>query len=528
MSIRFTRRTFVQAAGAAVLTTACGDDTKPSSDLDARDGGDDADTSMTPDVADTSQPDVADTSADAPDSAPDTSLPDVADTSVDAAETHVGPEPIGTFDPSATSEDEASFEYGVQAGDPNRDGAVLWTYYPGAGDLQLVVFEDGQEGQSGDLYLQQDVTPSATGFVHVEVDGLAVDTRYRYAFLLSFGGAAATKRSRVGRFRTAPAERTLRVVTFGGTSCVNQGYRPYRTLNRAAEADLDFFLLTGDAAYMDGAESLADYRELWRQAYDTDGYRGLFGSTGVYGTWDDHEVYDNWDPERVDPDILSYAKTTYLEHSALRLDPDASGWKIWRSQRWGRTLEVFILDSRSERKPSTRFTENATYLSRAQMDWLKKGLRDSPCVFKVIANTVPITDMPSTFPQEKDRWEGYEPQRGEILGHISGPPGVPGVLWLSGDFHFGAVTHVDPPGGKFPEQYEVFMGQGANMPNPVWPALVDVKPQFDFVTGTNNYVKFVCDPIADPPTITATFLDGDGAELHTQVFQLGAVKPEEP
>ncbi|MFO0747922.1 MAG: alkaline phosphatase D family protein [Myxococcota bacterium] len=522
MTVRLTRRGFVQAAGAAVLASACGDDEARRPDTAPDIGGD------LPDVADTSiatAPDTADTSA-TTDSAPaeTDAAPDVD------ADADTGPHPIGVFDPSQASEDEDAFRFGVQAGDPDRNGAILWTHFAAAGGgspgLEVVVFEDGAEGATGDLYLRQAVTPSDSGFVHVEVTGLAPDARYRYAFVVvPAGGDAPSARSRVGRFRTAPAERTLRVVTFGGVSCVNQSYRPYRTLTRAAEGDLDFFLLTGDAAYMDGALSLADYRELWRQAYDTDGYRALFAACGIYGTWDDHEVYDNWDPERVAPDILAAAKTAYLEHSALRLDPRASGWKIWRSQRWGRTVEVFVLDCRSERKPSTRMSADATYLSRAQMDWLKKGLHDSPCVFKIIANTVPITDMPVTYPQDKDRWEGYPAQRDEILGLTKS---IPGVLWLSGDFHFGAVCSVDPPGGRFEAQWEVFMGQGANMPNPVWPALADIQPQFAFVTGTNNYVRFVCDPIADPPTLTATFIDGDGAELYTQAFQLGAQKPEEP
>lgn len=519
MNRPISRRAFVQAtaAGVAVIGSACGDDKVARPDADA-----------SPDTTalDSTTPDV---SVDTEEVAPDTIeevTPDVD--SVDAIDdADSGPDPIGTFDPTAFTEAEADFLFGVQAGDPGRDGAILWTHYAKSTPIEVVVFEHGTDDRGGALYLREPVTPSATGFVHVEVDGLAPDTRYRFCFVVSPPGATPTQRSRIGHFRTVPAERTLRVVTFGGTSCVNQDYRPYRVLNRAAEAELDFFLVTGDAAYMDGAKTIDDYRDKWRLAFDTDGYRALFSSTGVFSTWDDHEVYDNWDPERVDANILSYAKTTYLEHMALRLDPAATGWKLWRSQRYGRTVEVFMLDCRSERLPSTRLTSNSLYLSRAQMDWLKKGLRDSPCVFKVIANTVPITDMPANYPSDKDRWEGYEQQRHEILSHIAGPPGVPGVLWLSGDFHFGSVAMVDPPGGKFADQWEIFMGQGANMPNPAWPALEGV-PQFTFVTGENNYVKFVCDPIAQPPTITATFIDGDGAELYQQVFQLGAVAPVEP
>ena len=76
------------------------------------------------------------------------------------------------------------------------------------------------------------------------------------------------------------------------------------------------------------------------------------------------------------------------------------------------------------------------------MTWLKQGLSDSPCVFKVILNSVPITNMPFLFDLgADDSWVGYEAQREEILSHIS--DGVTGAVWLAGDFHFGAVTRVE-------------------------------------------------------------------------------------
>ena len=71
--------------------------------------------------------------------------------------------------------------------------------------------------------------------------------------------------------------------------------------------------------------------------------------------------------------------------------------RIWRSFRWGHSAEVFVLDCRGERRPSTRSvnpTRESVYISRAQMDWLKAGLRASPAVFKFIVNSVPIYGRP--------------------------------------------------------------------------------------------------------------------------------------
>lgn len=509
------RRQFVELTSAGVLIAACSDEPRAA----------DSDT----EVADT---EIADTTPIEIDTAPevDSELPDTApaETEVDAApEVVVGPQPIGTFDPGAVAAaDRQTFLYGVQAGDPTPDGAVLWTCAAAGADLlELVVFADGSVDASGDLYLRSPATMVDGGFCHVVVTGLAPDTRYRYAFLLRpAAGGDTTARSPIGRFRTAPDPEAERVIVFGGTSCVNEGYRPYRTLTRASEAELDFFVLGGDTTYCDGAKTLEDYREKWRRSFDTDGYRGLLGQVGTYATWDDHEVDDDWDPELTPAAQVAIAKRTYLDHMAVRLgegvtDPIAE-WKLWRSYRWGKTLEVFILDCRGERIPSTRFQSNATYISRAQMDWLKGGLRRSPCTFKVILNSVPITNMPNGYPAEKDRWEGYPNQRNEILSFIDGPPLIPGVLWLSGDFHFGCVAQVEPPGQRFSNQWEIFMGQGANLANPAWEPLRDTaSDQIAFITGTDNFVRFTCDPFASPPAITAEFIDGNGTTLYTHVFE---------
>lgn len=511
-----TRRQFVQVGSAGVIVTACGGDAAPPRDtLDA-------------DVAeiDTSPPDTA--PPDVPEVEVEAELVEDTNTPEAEVEVDVGPTPIGRFDPGDYAEAAREvFLFAVQAADPNTDGAVLWTRFaPGEtladATLALRVFEDGAGEEAGDLYVDEVATIGDGGFVHVEVAGLAPDTRYRYCFVIVPAAGGATARSPIGRFRTALDPEALRVVTFGGTSCVNAAHKPFRTLNRAAEANLDFFVLAGDTTYCDDAVTVAQYRGKWRDSFDSDGYRALLANVGTYATWDDHEIEDDWNPEVFDPGQLAAAKQVYLEHIACRVRPGVdpiADWRLWRSFRWGRTLELFVLDCRSERKPSTRHTSAAQYISREQMDWLKLGLRRSPCVFKLIVNSVPITDMPEGYPAEKDRWQGYEPQRDEILAHIGGPPLMPGVLWLSGDFHFGAVAKVDAPGARFADQWEIFMGQGANAANPVWEAIRDGSAaQFPFVTGTNNYVRFVCDPFATPPRITAEFIDGDGVVLHTQQF----------
>ena len=66
--------------------------------------------------------------------------------------------------------------------------------------------------------------------------------------------------------------------------------------------------------------------------------------------------------------------------------------------------DIFILDARSYRSLTA-----GTYLGRQQMDWLKSELENSKAPFKVIMNSIPITDFSSLIgPIEREnRYDLY-------------------------------------------------------------------------------------------------------------------------
>jgi len=389
-----------------------------------------------------------------------------------------GVTPMGDPDFRRLPERDAQFPLGVMAGDATDTSVMFWTRYAGSGNVYLRVLEmDG--ARIAAVRFDGRVTPSSAGFVRAIVTGLRPNRQHLYAFLTGPSGAPSG-RSAVGRVRTAIAADALTPLVFAGTSCSNQANRPFPVLQHAgSRTDLDFFLHVGDhvyADYGDNAVTLPEYRAKYAQNWSSAGMRALHRSTGMYLTWDDHEVFNNWNPETISAARLAAARSAFFEHRATRRNT-ADANRIWRSFRWGRTAEVFILDCRSERRPSTRSTDpsrSSVYLSRAQMDWLKAGLRSSPCVFKFIANSVPIVDRAGA---DSDNWNGYAGARREILNHIASNR-IRGVVWLSGDVHFGGVCRVEAS-GAWRDIWEVIMGPaGANRdarPSVVasqWPVLV--------------------------------------------------------
>lgn len=494
-----TRRQFLLLTGASALAVAGCSDDPPAAGSDASVAADVPPDELT--LPDVSEP------ADAPielDAGLDAGA---TDDIVDAAPPADAGRSIGAY---RHPEDATRFPYGVMAGDMVDDAVVLWTHCPSASTLSLEIYSL-DAAPSAPPVITREVAAEPGGFFHVDINGLVRGAWYGYTFIATAGGELRV-RSAVGRFRAALADDALTPVTMGATSCSHQRARPFPTmLHAGARRDLDFFAHLGDLTYCDGARTLAQYREKYAENLTASGLRAVFASTGIYTTWDDHEVDNNFDPESFNVTTLAAARGAFFEHRALRRDA-ASPDRIYRRARWGRTLEVFTLDCRGERRPSTRNSDNAQYLSRAQMDWLKSGLRASPAVFKVILNSVPISDFPILFFSENDRWEGYRSAREEILGFILSER-ITDVLWVSGDFHMASVGYL-APSGPFAGMREVLVGPAGNTANPLGNTLGG--PQFDFSTGASNYGTFRFDP-ADR-SVTVSLIDGAGRTLYNRRY----------
>lgn len=499
---KVTRRGFLATSLGAALV-ACSDAPLVAADaeVDGSDGEPDGEGPEVAEVAETTpdaDPDTGsdDIAAEVSDAAPDTpETPDTANT----AEVDEQPR----YDPGALPEAGlATFPIGVWSSDPTSDDGAslaitLAARYLGEGPLELIVFRvDAFSSASlpiGPIVHRAAVSVGEGGFVRFDLRSAEVAFRAHtdHAFVFVSTG----DRSPVGRFKTPPAVDATPVITLGVTSCASYTFRPFQVLERASESDLDAFILLGDTTYADDARSLDDYRGNWQRNLQQPGYTKLRPRIPTIATWDDHEVDNNWNPETFDGARLVSATRCFFEHTT----PRSTSPQIWRSLRFGHTVEVFILDGRGERRPSTRTSSDPLYISNAQRDWLVAGLNGSPCMFKLVANTVSIAKWPPLYLGGDDRWQGYAKQREHVLSQTAD---VTGVIWVAGDFHFGSVHRIDPPDGPFHQMTEVLVGPVAHLnPGLSIVELTGDKRQFEWLSGERNYGRFIFDPTANKLTI---------------------------
>lgn len=430
------------------------------------------------------------------------------------------------FSVESWHESPEDFPLGVSVGAMTDTSALLWTYTTHE-KVYLYVFRPAEESFRVWLAKEVELEPVG-GYVKVRVEGLG-PSYYEYLFtttpllrtedspLADVAEAVFVRdgtRSRVGRFRTAFADGDSRRLVIAGLTCSSLRNRPFVALDLATEAKPDVLLHMGDMSYNDEAENLAEYREKWRQTLSEPEYQRVLSTAGLYMTWDDHEITNDFNPEFMaaeQPDRLAAAKQAFFETLPIERGEND---RLWRSYRWGKTAEIFVVDSRSERKPSTRTSDDPIYVSKEQMAWLKRGLQNSPAKYKLVMNSVPMATQAAIWDFAAfDRWAGYEKQRQELIDHLVDNE-IENVVFLSGDFHCGFIGRLEKrgPASKY---FEIAVGPTGNGPNPL-PLLAEsgdlpveeIFPpdQYIFFSGSDKAMTFLdIDP--NEETFRVRFVD---------------------
>jgi hypothetical protein len=178
-----------------------------------------------------------------------------------------------------------------------------------------------------------------------------------------WGPRAPTGRSLIGRVQTAIAADSLRPDRLRRARlCTNQSHRPFPVLQHAGSrttwTSSSTPATTSTPTPATTPSTLAEYRAKYAKTGRRRGCARCTARRACTSPGTTTRCFNNWNPETISrrpPRRRAAGLLRAPRHAAQRADPD----RLWRSFRWGRTAEVFILDCRSERRPSTRSTNPA-------------------------------------------------------------------------------------------------------------------------------------------------------------------------
>jgi alkaline phosphatase D len=421
-----------------------------------------------------------------------------------------------------TAQAATGFTYGVAAAEVSSSSAILWAHANSAGRYSLRIARDSRF-----RHVLATATPTARASgdntLQVTVRGLQPGTKFFYRFQ-----GAGGKRSDTGTFRTAPAATANATIRFGWSGDADaqkaQGasqpfFGNFGVYGAMARENNNFNLNFGDTIYSDTevgatisngvfrpaaptALSVAAKWQKYRQNLANTNLQRLRNSAAIYNHWDDHEFVNDY--SRFETLTASDASGNTINVPGGQLyAPSVAAFRtympvtysarngIYRTVRWGKNLELFLLDERSFRSakaaanhacdnPSSGAPDLAptapqnvrnafaaltpslaqpvsqaclntindpsrTMLGSRQLAAFESAIKRSTATFKVIMNEVPIQQF---FALPYDRWEGYAAERAKLLTFLKN--NVKNTIFLTTDVHANLVN--DARFQTFPSQ----------------------------------------------------------------------------
>ena len=417
-------------------------------------------------------------------------------------------------------------------GEVTSSGAVIWARGARPGPITIRLTHPGAQAGTGGV-IDATRTDDLTG--KVALSGLTPGTAYAYR--LESGAEVAT-----GAFVTAPHRDEAARVAFlwsgdlGGAGLCRRldgGYPIFRAMARHRP---DFFLFVGDTIYADRrcdgpgtvpganfvATSLREFRERHRYNREDPAVQELFRTTSVYAIWDDHEVRNDF-AGPTEP-LMVTGRRAFLEYWPLRPPPEEPS-RMYRKFRWGRLLEIFILDTRQYRSPNTQPDgPGKTMLGPPQRRWLVENVTTSTALWKVVVSSVPLA-IPTGRPERRDSWSnanvygipqgngtGFATERDAILAQLR-ERGTRNLVFLTADVHYAElIQHHPAPAFSLHEFVAGPLSASLGRPRPLDEGL---SPRSLFAVGGVNTFGEVT---IEPARLTVRIVDESGSVLGTHTL----------
>ena len=239
-------------------------------------------------------------------------------------------------------------------------------------------------------------------------------------------------------------------------SCMKQN-QPIPVLGTVREWQSELFVWLGDNIYGD-THDMAVMEEKYRKLAAKPLFAALRAEVPMIATWDDHDYGIN-DGGR------EYAQKEQSKEVFLRFwnEPEGTARRhhpgIYTSYRFTdpvlkRTLQIILLDTRTFRSPLARnvlasykneyhpdSNPASTFLGDEQWAWLQQQLEE-PADLRLIGTSI-------QFGHEYNGWESWTnfPTELERMVTLIQQTKANGVVFLSGDVHWGELSKLEVPGG---------------------------------------------------------------------------------
>ena len=252
-----------------------------------------------------------------------------------------------------------------------------------------------------------------------------------------------------GRFVTAQPKGTIAPVSFMVVTGQDYDRRDdpangHKIYDHMLNLKPDFFVHTGDVVYYDKTNPWAKTEELalykWQATYSLPFQRDFHQNVSSYFMRDDHDSTknDSWPGQ-------NYGDLTW--DRGLKIFQEQTGLpeKLpYRTVRWGRDLQVWMMEGRKYRSPNTMPDgPTKTIWGERQKQWFYETVQASDATFRVLISPTPTVGPDRKNKNDNHANEGFKHEGDEIRAFLAKQKNL---YVVCGDRHWQYVS-VDPESG---------------------------------------------------------------------------------
>lgn len=359
----------------------------------------------------------------------------------------------------------------------------------------------------------QAVDPQRDFTYQFKIAGLAPGSTYELNVEASPLNAETVTASMNGQFKTAPATDVKAAVNFivtTGTSYNDKdrddGYRFYAS---ALKLDPEFFVHTGDILYYDG---YAKTKELalwhWARQYSLPNHIDFQRQISSYFMKDDHDTWFN--------DCYPGQKTkfmgdfTYEQGTEIFLWEVPMGGKTYRTVRWGKDLQIWMVEGRDFRSPNPAPDgPDKTIWGAEQMAWFKSTVKASDATFKVLISPTPVVGPDRIKKKDNHANSGFAHEGALIREFMASQKNMVSVC---GDRHWQYVSKDRKTGVM-----EFCSGPGSDAHAGGW-SQQDRFPEHVYLNVCGGFLEGLVDRKGGKPRLVFRHYNPDGKLLNAYVM----------
>ena len=362
------------------------------------------------------------------------------------------------------------------------------------------------------------VTAEQDGVHHVTLSSLPPDSLIHVRVECRSSSGKISPTVVIGQFRTAPGADDDVAITGVVLGCHlyqkldhGDGFTTYQSV---AQLKPHFIVQTGDNVYYDRdigpfATTAPLARWQWQRMFSLPRHRALIERAACYWEKDDHDslTNDSWPGK-------TFGDLTYAKGAEIFKNQTPSGALPYRTFRWGKHVQVWLVEGRDYRSPNTNVDgPDKTIWGAEQKAWLKTTMADSSATWKLLISPTPIVGPDRANKNDNHANVGFQHEGDEIRAWLKAHV-ADQVIVVNGDRHW-QYHSVHPHTGL----HEFSTGPTSDGLAEGTPGEDKTYHRFHRVKG--GFLSFAATVANKKPTLTVRHHAIDGAIVHEQVFTRG-------